>query len=346
MLAAINVLLRRRVLVAGVTTCVVVVILAVTLLRPRTYTSSASFMPQASRNTPGTGGGIAAQLGLSMLTADATQSPSFYVDLVKSRGILDSAVATRFRVTTDSGVAEVALIDLLEAKGNTPALRRDDAVKRLRRLVSAEASPKTSVVTLSVRAKDPGVARQVADRVLELVSNFNLRRRKSQASEERRFAEQRLIDVGQELRVAEDRLQMFLQHNRMYENAPELRFAFDRLSREVTMRQQVYTSVAQAHEQARMDEVRDTPVLTVIEQPEVPARADSRGLLKWTALGLVLGLGLGVALAFLREMMSRANAESGSDVEQFNALWRDTLRDLRRPWRPVARAFRRDDSLR
>ena len=112
------------------------------------------------------------------------------------------------------------------------------------------------------------------------------------------------------------------------------------------MRQQVYTSVAQAHEQARMDEVRDTPVLTVIEQPDVAARPDPRGLIKWTAIGLVLGLGLAVALAFLREMMTRANAESGSDIEQFNTLWRETMRDVSRPWRPVARALGRGQKVR
>ena len=345
-LAAVNVLLRRRVLVLGVTACVAVALLVVALLLPRTYTSSASFMPQANRNVAGTGGGIAAQLGLSMLSTDATQSPSFYVDLLKSRGILDSTVSTRFRVQTDSGKVDATLIDLLRAKGNTPALRRDDAVRRLSRLVQADASPKTSVVTLKVRARDPELARQVADRVLALVSNFNLRRRKSQASEERRFAEQRLNEVGQELRVAEDRLQMFLQRNRAYGNSPELSFAMDRLQREVTMRQQVYTSVAQAHEQARMDEVRDTPVFTVIEQPDIPARPDSRGAIKWTVIGLVLGLGLGVALAFVREMMSRANAEAGSDVEQFNTLWRETVRDLSRPWRPVARVLGRGEPAR
>ena len=341
LLSAVNVLLRRRALVVGIMLAVVAAVLAVRLLLPRSYTSTTSFVPQTNRNTPSSGGGLAAQLGQSMmLTSDPTQSPAFYVDLLTSHGILDSTVMTRFRITRDSRAADSSLTELLRAKGETPALRRDDAIKRLRRLVRADAAPKTGVVTLTVRAKDPVLARDVANRILELVSDFNLRHRKTQASEERRFAEQRLIEVGQELRVAEDRLQMFLQRNRVYENAPELRFAFDRLSREVTMRQQVYTSVAQAEEQARMDEVRDTPVLTIIEQPIVPARPDSRGLLKWSVLGLILGLGLGTALAFLREMMSRAETETGNEIQQFNTLWRETVRDFTRPWQPVARAFR------
>lgn len=340
MLSAVNVLLRRRGLVLGVALSVVAAVIVIRLVLPRTYSSIASFTPQTNRNSPTSGGGIAAQLGLSMLTTDATQSPAFYVDLLKSRGILDSTVVTRFRRVSESRAADSTLIDLLHAKGDTPALRRDDAIERLGRLVRADAAPKTGVVTLTVRAKDPILARDIASRILELVSNFNLRRRKTQASEERRFAEQRLIDVGQELRVAEDRLQMFLQRNRIYEDSPELRFEFDRLSREVTMRQQVYTSVAQMQEQARMDEVRDTPVLTIVEQPDVPARPDSRGLLKWGVIGFILGFGLGTALAFLREMMSKAKAEPGDEIQQFNTLWRETVRDFTRPWRPVARAFR------
>lgn len=311
-----------------------VLILALKLLGPRSYTSSASFMPQATRN-PASGGGIAAQLGLSMLTADATQSPSFYVDLLKSRGILDSTVTTRFRVQADSGVVVAPLIDLLEAKGRTPERRREAAIQALGRAVQADPSLKTGVVTLSVRASDPALAKQVADRMLQLLNAFNLRRRRTQASEERRFAEERLTQARAELRVAEDRLQSFLTRNRVYEHAPELRFEEDRLSREVNMRQQLYTSVAQAHEQARMDEVRDTPVITVIEQPNVPARPDPRGLVKWFVVGLVVGLGLGVGLAFLRELMDRADVEPGSEVERFHLLWRDTLTDITHPWRLV-----------
>jgi|SRR5688500_7463083 len=340
LLSAVNVVLRRRGLVIAVATLVIASIVAVKLLLPRSYTSSASFVPQTTRNAPGSGGGIAAQLGLSMLTTDPTQSPAFYVDLLTSRGILDSTVSTRYRVTTDSGVATATLIELLEAKGRTPELRKHAAIRKLAGLVRASPALKTGVVSLSVRTKDPTLSKQVADRMLQLLNAFNLRRRRTQASEERRFAEERLTQARAELRVAEDRLQMFLQRNRMYDNAPQLRFEEDRLTREVNMRQELYTAVAQAHEQARMDEVRDTPLITLIEQPNVPARPDPRGLVKWLAAGLVLGLGLGVALAFLRELMGRASSHPGSEAEQFSVLWRDTIGDLTHPWRLVRRGHR------
>jgi uncharacterized protein involved in exopolysaccharide biosynthesis len=74
-------------------------------------------------------------------------------------------------------------------------------------------------------------------------------------------------------------------------------FQFDRLSRQVNMRQQLYTSVTQSYEGARIEEVRNTPVITLMEPADLPAQPDPRlALLKGMLAGLV-GLGLGAFLA-------------------------------------------------
>lgn len=330
-LAAVNVVLRRRRLVLGVALALVLVVIVLTLLQPRQYTSSASFMPQARRASTGSGG-LAAQFGLSVLTADASQSPSFYLDLLTSRNILDSVVTSRYAAGIGGGSGGMTLVDLLHARGRTPGIQREDAVRRLRRVIRADASPKTGVVAFSVRAEDPVVAREVTERLLQLLNTFNLQTRRTQASEERQFAERRLGEVAQELRDAEDRQQAFLQRNRAYENSPELRFAQDRLARDVTMRQQLYTSLAQSYEQAKMDEVRDTPVITVVEAPDLPVEPDSRGLLTRIAAAMFVGLVIGVGLAFVRELLSR-DEEGREDVGEFRTLWHEALTDVSRPWR-------------
>ena len=85
-------------------------------------------------------------------------------------------------------------------------------------------------------------------------------------------------EVRRDLQEAENRLAGFLKVNRDYQNAPDLRFQYDRLNREVSIQQQLFVSLAQSFEQAKIDEVRDTPVISVVEAPEVPARPDSRFL--------------------------------------------------------------------
>ena len=128
---------------------------------------------------------------------------------------------------------------------------------------------KTGVVELEVTAGNPGLAQEINQRLIDLVNEFNLRTRQSQAANERAFTERRLEEVRQELRATEDGLQSFLQRNRDYTNSPALTFQVERLQREVSMRQEVFTTLAQEFQQAKIEEVRDTPVITVVEAPSL-----------------------------------------------------------------------------
>jgi uncharacterized protein involved in exopolysaccharide biosynthesis len=122
------------------------------------------------------------------------------------------------------------------------------------------------------------------------VDSFNLKSRQSQASQERRFTEQRLTQAQADKRQAEDELQAFLQRNRDFRSSPQLSFAYDRLADNVSLRQQLYTTLAQSYEQARIEEVRDTPVITIVEPPMLPARPDPRPFGRAIAVCVLLAL--------------------------------------------------------
>ena len=109
-----------------------------------------------------------------------------------------------------------------------------------------------------------------------MVSHFNLLTRQTRAGAERRFVEARLQEAADSLRLVENRHKAFLQANRDFRNSPQLKFENDRLERDVQFQQQLYTSLAQSFEQARIDEVRNTPVITVLEPPDLPASPDPR----------------------------------------------------------------------
>ena len=121
------------------------------------------------------------------------------------------------------------------------------------------------------------------------MDDYNSRIRRSQAVAEREFLEARLRDARAELRIAEDSLLAFLRENRRVENSPQLTFERDRLQSRVSLRQQVYETLFQAFEQSRIEEVRDTPVITVVERPIRPAQADPLHLPVLAAVGLLLG---------------------------------------------------------
>ena len=293
-------LLRHRRLVLGTGLIAFLLVGLTTFLRSRTYTSTARFMPQASEGALARLSGLAATFGVAVPPTEAGSSPAFYAELLQSRDVMRRTVETPYAFATPNDSARGTLVELFETRGDTPGRRRDAAAEELLDNIDVSVSRETGTVGLEVTTPWPELSQQVAARMIQLVSDFNLNRRQTKAGAERRFVEARLTEARDTLRASEARLQGFLQRNREYRNSPPLQFEFDRLEREVLMRQQVYTSLAQSYEAARIDEVRNTPVITVMEPPDLPARPDPRlALIKGVLAGL-LGLGLGALLAAVR----------------------------------------------
>jgi uncharacterized protein involved in exopolysaccharide biosynthesis len=340
LLPALNVVLRFRRSVIGLALLLSALAVGMTLVLPRTYTSVTTFMPQTNRMNAGLSG-LAAQLGVSVPTSDVGQSPAFYVDLLTARQTLEGAVATPYAAAVGDDKRPMLLGDVYKVREGSPAFRRELAAAELRKHIDPSMSQKTGVVRLAVRAKSGALAKEIAERLLELVNKFNTETRQTRASAERQFTERRLADVKAELRVAEDALLVFLTHNRDYQRAPSLVATQDRLSREVLRLQQLYSTLSQSYEQAKIEEVRDTPVITVVERPNLPLRPDPRGLVKRALVWFVIGGTLGIFIAFVRASARRARTGDVPAYAEFAQLKAELVDDLRHPHRLLLGGRRR-----
>ncbi len=309
---------HRRALVGGLVAGAALGLAGASLRAPR-YTASASFTPQALSDQSRAGlAGLAGSIGVNIGgLGSPSQSPQFYAELLRTRDVLGPLLADTVRPA--AGEAARALADLLDVDEDAPALQREKLLQLLReKLVLTDVATRTGVVTVRVTTRWPDVSFRVLERLLEETNRYNLRSRQTQAAAERRFSERRLAEAQRELRDAEDRAQRFLMVNRTYQGSPELRFDYERLQREVGLRQQLVSSLAQAYEEARIREVRDTPAIAIVESPAVPARADSRRRGLFAAAGGVLGalLAFGVALArgVLRDARDRVPGTLGGAV--------------------------------
>jgi uncharacterized protein involved in exopolysaccharide biosynthesis len=222
-------------------------------------------------------------------------------------------------------VGSISLTDLLEIEEDTEPLRIEDAIEQLQDdLISIQTGRETGILTIAVTTEWPDLSKQIVERLLDEIQVFNLETRRSQAAAERAFIEARVDSARVALNNAEDSMQAFLQANRRYEDSPELTFQAERLQREIARQQQVYTGLVQAFEEARIAEVRDTPVITVLQTPYLPPGPDDRSLLLAIALGLVLGGMGGVVLAFLVEAVRRP-APGDPAREDFQRAWNGLL---------------------
>lgn len=332
-------LLRHRILIIRCALAAVVLFVGVTLALPRSWTVSASFIPQA-RKTPSNLAGLAAQFGVAIPMSDPSQTPPFYVDLLRSREILGKIVDTTYSFAGPDGPTHGKVTDYYWIWERDSARRREDGIWALRKDVGASFDLKTGVVDVQVSARYPDLALQVMQHLLAELNRFNLVTRQSQAAAERNFTATRLAEVQREMRQAEDALQVFLERNRDYRNSPLLTFQQDRLARRMNEQQALYSSLSQAYEQAKIEEVRDTPVFTVLETPELPARPDKRYLALKVLLGLVVGAGFGVGLGLLRDVGARSAIGGDPDFVEFVDLRRRTAEEFTHPLQLIRRVFR------
>ncbi|MDX1647963.1 MAG: Wzz/FepE/Etk N-terminal domain-containing protein [Longimicrobiales bacterium] len=319
------VLLRRRATIVLTTGLVAASAVAFTLLRADSYTTEASFRPQGSEQSGSQLMALASQFGVSVPGGGEEASPAFYAELLDSREILSRAAERTYEV---DGVGTVLLKDLLEIEEETEALRDQAAIEWLREeAVEVSTGRETGTVTLTVTTEWPGLSRDIAEELLAEVARFNLSTRQSQAAAERAFIEERVQEAEAELETAEDALRVFLESNRQWQDSPLLVFRQQALQREVTLRQSVLTTLVQSFEQARIAEVRDTPVITVLQDPYLPPGPDDRRLLLAGALGVVLGGMMGIVLAFVVEAFRRPS-EGDPAKEDFQATWNGLKRSL------------------
>jgi uncharacterized protein involved in exopolysaccharide biosynthesis len=321
---------RRSIVLAGLAGAV----LFGTIVYRRSFTYTASIQAIVDSRRPSTVlSDITAQLGFGALTTDGGPSPHFYAELITSRLVLGAVVDSVYEFPTDTGQVRGNLVELYGIDGSNAAGRREEAVLRLRRSVSRAVAPRTGILTVEVKMPYPELAPLVVERLIAEVNRVNVESRQSQASNEREFTAQRMREAAIDLRTAEDALQTFLQQNRAARAAPRTAIEEDRLIRNVAMRQAIYTSVAQAYEQARIDEARDTPGLRIIEPPVAPITRDPRGLARALVFGtLVGGVIMGLLVVF-GGYLQRAAREDPEGYANFHRSLRAAGSEVVRPWR-------------
>ena len=322
-----GVLVRRRGTIMVFTLSVSALAAVYAQVQPLTYTTSAALRPQgAEQNSSSNLAALANQFGVNVGGGAADEaSPQFYQELLVSREILTSVSDEPFAVH-DVGV--VKLKDLLEIGGNSEAFRDEEVLEWLRaEAISVSTGRETGTVTISVKTEWPDLSVKIAEELLTEVALFNMDTRQSQAASERVFIETRVEEAEANLEEAEANLRSFLETNRQWENSPMLTFQHDGLRREVGLRQSVLTTMVQSYEQARIAEVRDTPVITVLQSPFLPVLNDPRRRVLLILVGAITGGMIGIILAFLSESIRRTRTSDPARAE-FEESWDAAVRGI------------------
>lgn len=280
--------------------------------------SSASNRPSGAAAALGGAGlaGVASQLGI-LPSADPSESPMFYSNLLATRTLLTRLLTSRFPdprtpVTSDS----VPLVELLRIKADDPHRRMEKAVRQMQEDVSTRYDLKTSMVTVTVSSEWPELAAQVANRVVGLVDRFNLEQRQSRGRAKREFLERRLRESRAELAAAETQLRQFYDDNRQFANSPQLKSREGELRRFVDIKTDLYLTLQREFESAQLGEVNDAALLTPIDTAIAPRKPEWPRVGLTLASGTLIGLLFGIIAAGLATLLAEWARREPASAEQ------------------------------
>lgn len=320
-----SVVVKRWKMVVGLPLGTALVAAIVSLLIPVKYTATASFVPEreSRRMTlPGELAGLAAQLGVG--AGGGSESPKFYGDVLQSRTLQDQVLEARFRDPRTVNAAadgSARLLDILHVNGETETERLEAGRKKLRKAMAVRVDKETGVVRVALETGYPELSAAVVNLLVELLNQFNLETRQSKGEQRRRFVEERLGEAGRELDSAEGELKRFLERNRQFEGSPELAFQYERLQRRVRIKEEVLTTLHRQYEEARIQEVNDTPLITVIDEAIPPQRKSSPRRKLIVGLAFLLGTVTAFVGAFSIEYIEQAGHRGEASVQEFASRW-------------------------
>jgi len=282
-------------------------------LWPKTWTATTSFVPEStlgSNNTSilGALGGIGSLLGEAggaSALAKLKDGPStdFFADVLTSTELLSATLRTSFP-DPENTATKRPLLDLIDVTGATPERRFGNALRKLEKRVLVVVTRKSNIVNLNVTLRDPTLSAAVANHMFALLNQFNLERRQRSSTEQRRFAEERLVTAQRELDSTDRVKQAFLDSNRNYYESPRLLAVYDQLDRSVRVKEGILVGLTKTFEESRVAEVRDTPLLTVVDIATPPDRPLQRPVL-WGGLAMGFGVVLGLVAVVLSSLTDR-----------------------------------------
>ncbi|MEX2656056.1 MAG: GNVR domain-containing protein [Balneolales bacterium] len=178
-----------------------------------------------------------------------------------------------------------------------------EVVEILRDRINTSFNEQSGTVQVRVEMPDPEVAAEVAHQVVLFLTDYIKAYRTEKAAENEAFIEGRYEEARQRFEEAQERLARFRDENRG--QLTELaRTREQRLQSEYDLTFNLYNSMAERLEEARITLQEETPVVNVIEPAAVPDRRSSPRRALIMVITAMLGGMVGVGIIFGRNMVA------------------------------------------
>ena len=289
------------------------------------YVSSSKIMSSSSGDKSQMAG-LASQFGIQLPTGRS--EPNWvYEDIIKSRTLAKVVLMRKF--TTLKFGPQKSLLQILTYGNDEPNYGLDTletlGVNSLLGMIDVDKNPKTGIYTLTVSGFEPLFVMQLNKSIIKELDLHQREYSKSINSETRRFIEERIFETKKELEMVEEKLRDFTIRNRRIENSPLLLLEQQRLSRETSVYTSVFTSLKEQLERTKIEEVRESEYIIVLDQPEVPLKRLKPKKKRTVILAGLFGISLGIIIGFILEFVKNSRDEEKNKLYEARSLFLKNL---------------------
>jgi uncharacterized protein involved in exopolysaccharide biosynthesis len=181
--------------------------------------------------------------------------------------------------------------------------REQRALGRITQYLESTVDTESGLMTIAVTAHDPLLAAELTQSFVRHLRTRVREIRTEKVASHLEFVQERFRHAGSELEEAENELAQFLERNQNPTTA-SLQFQRDRLRRQVSFKEQLYSDLQNQLTQAELDLQRRSPVVTVVERPIVPFSEHGMSVFSILFVAVIIGGALGVGLLLVRALFT------------------------------------------
>jgi len=269
------------------------------------YLTTAKLLPTGEDNSLSNIQGLASQFGLA-LPFQSGSNLSFsdiYPEIVKSRQLTGIVLEKKFN-TRKFGQNQL-LKNILSRQYRLDKYDVDERFKRsseiLQDNIKVSKARLTSIVTLEVKGLEPEFAVDLANTIISESDKLQREFKTHQISDKRSFIEERIKDVKKDLESAQEDLKEFRERNRQVQYSPALLLEEERLTTEMDVKKEIFSTLKQQFELVKIEEVEEGATVQILDKPVAPYEKSSPKIFLSIFLSTFIGFGLSVVIAYVMD---------------------------------------------
>ena len=256
------------------------------LLAPPLYQSYISIYPTRNKTNLGqlsAVSGMAASLGITLPTSQSTYNIPDIINSRKLKKVITSKEwdSNLFNQSVDLidywKLEEVSflgnIISVFRKKIESPSkdFFQNIAIDKLSSRISIY-EHESGMITVSILMEDELVAANIVNFISNWIQNYISNEMSFKAKKNRVFIERQLEAAKMDLFISEEDLSAFQKKHSITDDNPEVILARARLMRNVEVNQQVYITLRQQLELNKIEELKEKPVLNILDNGDIPTR--------------------------------------------------------------------------